>query len=257
LRRIIIIGAALAALVGAAAAYAATHYNNYTGSKLAITKGATGKALGMVETLKARAPAGDRPAPLKDVKVKIYGVKLDVGSLPVCTDAKIQQKKTNPNGGCPAGSVIGNGPTHALLGPSASPSSSPSAGVVACNPYLHIFNGGKRTQVFYYYTRSATDCHGLTTGATAPFDGHISYSGGNVIIDIPQPPDVSTAVAGLPHYYSSLISATYTFPKTNHGKVYMAATGCKAGKRPWSITITNQNYDGSSDTQTVKGSSAC
>ena len=264
MRRLVTIGTALAVLGAAAAAYAATHFNNYNGSKLAISKGAGTKAkpvaLGMVETLNVNAPPGDRAAPLTDIKLTIYGVKLDVGKLPVCTDAKIEQNKTNPDGGCSPKSVIGGGPVHSILGPGSSPSTSPTPGglpITVCNPFLHVFNGGPTTQVFYFYTKSATDCGGLTTGATAPYDSHVSYSGGNAIINVPLPPDISTKVANQPNYYGSLIREVLTFTKKAGGKAYMVGVGCKAGKRPWSITYTATNYDGSTDTQTVKGTGKC
>jgi hypothetical protein len=253
LRRLVLIGTALAVLVGAAAAYAATHFNNYNGSGLAISKGKTG-ALSMVETLKANAPAGDRAAPLSNIKLKIYGVKMDVGKLPACSDSKIEANKTNALGGCSPGSLIGGGPVHSELGSGSNPSASVGT---ACNPHLHVFNGGSSTQVFYFYTLHATDCGGLTTGVTAPYDGHISYSGGYAVVNVPLPPDISTKVANLPNYYGSLITETLTFGKKVNGKPYMVGTACKAGKRPWSITFTNLNYGGGSDTQTVKGSSAC
>jgi hypothetical protein len=120
-----------------------------------------------------------------------------------------------------------------------------------------VFNGGPSTQVFYFYTKGATDCGGLTTGSTPPYDGHISYSGRNTIINTPLPPGISTNVAGLPNYYGSLIAETLTFAKTVNGKPYMVSTACKGGKRPWSITFTAHNYDGSTSTQTVSGSAAC
>jgi hypothetical protein len=210
----------------------------------------------MKETLKANAPAGDRAAPLTDIKLTIYGVKLDAGKLPVCSDTKIEQNKTNPDGGCSPNSVIGGGPVHSILGPGSTPASSGPL-ITACNPFLHVFNGGPKTQVFYFYTKSATDCGGLTTGATAPYDGHIKYVGKNAIIDVPLPPDISTKVANQPNYYGSLITETLTFTKKAGGKKYMVGVGCKHGKRPWSIAFTATNYDGSSDTQTVKGSSKC
>jgi hypothetical protein len=256
LRRVAILGTALAVLGATAAAYAATHFNSYTTSKLTITKSGGSKtaALGLVENLQANAPSGDRAAPLVNVKVKIFGVKLDVGKLPVCTDAKIDSNKTSPMGGCSTGSLIGGGPVHSLLGPATSPS---STGSVPCDPHLNVFNGGPSTQVFYFYTNSPTDCHGLTTGSTAPYDGHISYAGGSAIINVPLPPDVSTKVAGQPGLYGSLITETLNFGKKAGGKTYMVSTACKTGKRPWSITFTAVNYDGTTDVQTVKGSSPC
>ena len=256
MRRIVIIGTALAVLVGAGAAYAAS-FNSYSGSGLGFTSGPAGspahpKAVGMTEHLVANAPSGERAAPLTDTKLTIYGVKLDSGKLPVCTDAMIEKNKTNPNGGCPAGSVIADGPVHSLLRSSTDPTQSGTA----CNPRLRVFNGGPSTQVFYFYTKSAMDCGGLTTGSTPPYDGHISYSHGNAVINVPLPPGVSTKVANLPNYYGSLISETLNFAKSVNGKPYMVSVGTQHGKRPWSITFTAHNYDGSSDTHTVSGSSA-
>jgi hypothetical protein len=256
-KRITMIGTALAVLGFAAAGYAAANYNSYGASNLAISKGggsnAKPVALGMTEVQKVSAPSGQRAAPLTDIKLTIYGVKLDAGKLPVCTDAKILSNKTSSFGGCSKGSLIANGPVHALLGAA----SNPSATGTPCNPYLHVFNGGPKTQVFYFYTKSATDCGGLTTGATAPYDGHISYSGGNAVINVPLPPDISTKVANQPGLYSSLIGETLVYSKTVGGKVYMAGVGCKGGKRPWTMTFTDHKYSGGSETQTVKGSSKC
>ena len=260
MKRMIIIGTAVAVLGAAAAALAASKFNNYSGSKLVIAPAAAGSkakpvALGMTEVLKAGAPAGDRAAPLTNIKVTIYGVKLDAGNLPVCTDAKIESNKTNALGGCSKGSLVGTGPVHSELGPATDPS---GAKGTACNPFLNVFNGGPKTQVFYFWTKSANDCGGLTTGATAPYDGKISYSGGNAVINVPLPPDISTKVANQPGLYGSLISETLTFSKKVAGKTYMAGIGCKGGKRAWSITFTATLYNnGGSETQTVKGSSKC
>jgi hypothetical protein len=262
MRRIIIIGTALAMLVGAAAAYAA--FNNYTGSKLSFSpNGAGTKAkplpLGMVEKLKASAPAGDRAAPLTDIKVTIYGAQTNGGDFPKCTDAMITANQTLYDKACPKGSRIGSGPVHALLGPSSSPSSS---GSVQCNTFLHVYNGGAKTQVFFFTTNSPTDCAGLVTGQTAPYDGHISYSGKNLVINVPLPPDVSTKVAGHTGLYGSLITEALTFPrstKKGHGRTegYMESVACKGHSRPYSIKFTATDYSGGSETQTVSGAAKC
>lgn len=262
MRRIIIIGTALAVLVGATAAYAA--FNSYSGSKLAFSKGSGTAAkhvpISMLETLKANAPSGDRAAPLTDIKVTIYGATTNGGSFPTCTDSKIEANKTQFDKACPNGSRIGAGPVHALLGPSTSPA---SAGSVSCNTVLHIYNGGPKTQVFFFTTQSASSCGGLTTGQTAPYDGHISHSGKNLVINVPLPPDISTKVANQPGLYGSLITEVLNFTKSTkkvHGKTvgYMESVGCKAGKRPYSIQFTATDYNGGgSETQTVKGIAGC
>jgi hypothetical protein len=253
----VVVGTALAVLVGASVASAA--YNNYAGSGLSISKGSGSAkksvALSMVEKLAVSAPTGNRAAPLTNIKMTIHGVKLDAGKLPVCTDAKILQDKASPTGACPKGSLIGSGTVKALLGPGTNPSSSMGT---PCNPHLNVFNAGPNTQVFYFWTKTASDCSGLTTGSTAPYDGHISYKNGNAVINIPLPTDISTKVAGQPNFYSSLIAETVNFGKQVGAKTYMSGTGCQKGQRSSSIALTAQGYNGSgSQTQTVSGKSAC
>lgn len=260
MRRIIIIGTAVAVLVGATAAYAA--FNNYQGTSLAFHPNHAGSTkhpvgLGMTEKLQANAPAGDRAAPLFNIKLKIYGVKLDAGNLPTCSDAKIEANKTKPLGNCSAGSRIGNGLVISSLGPGTDPSASKGT---ACKPHLNVFNGGPRTQVFFFYTQSSSDCGGLTTGATAPYDGHISYAGGYAIVNVPLPPDISTKVAGQPNFYGSLITETLNFPKKVNGKGYMTSHACLHGKRPWSIEFKAKDYTtsgGGTETQTISGKAPC
>lgn len=256
MKRILVLGTALAVLVGATAAYAA--YNNYAGTTTTISKGVGSKnkpvGLSMVQTLEVGAPTGVRAAPLTDIKTTLYGVKLDAGKLPVCTDAKIEQNKVSPIGGCPRGSLIATGRVNALLGPGTDNS---AAKGTPCNPRLNVFNGGPNKQVFYFWTKSSSDCGGLTTGATAPFDGHISYKNGSAVVDIPQPTDISTKVAGQPNFYSSLIHEVLSYPKTVGGKGYMVGTGCKHGTRPWTATFTAHKYGGGSEKQTVSGAARC
>lgn len=252
-----IIGTALAVL-GAGTAFAASKFNSYSGSKLVIAPAKAGSkakpvGLGMTEILKASGSNGNRAAPLTNIKVTIYGAKLDVGKLPVCTDAKIVSNKTSPTGGCSKASLIATGKVSSLLGPG----QDPTAKGTACNPYLNVFNGGPKKQVFYFFTKSASDCAGLTTGATAPYDGHIAYHGANAVINVPLPPDISTKVANQPNLYGSLIAETLVYPKKVAGKTYMASVACKGKKRPWSIQFTAHLYNGGSETQTVKGASKC
>ena len=67
-----------------------------------------------------------------------------------------------------------------------------------CNPFLHVYNGGKGKLVFFFviippkYT-----CATLKTGASAPYSGTVTQQGKNLVIDVPLPPDVSTSAGGL------------------------------------------------------------
>jgi len=265
----VIIGTAVAVLVGAAVAYAA--FNNYNGSKLAFApKGAgTAKApkiVNMTETLQANAPAGDRAAPLVDIKVTVFGVRTNGNFFPTCTDKQIEADKTKYEQACAPKSRIAQGPVHALLGPASDPSASKGTN---CNPFLKVYNGGKSTQVFFFTTTthtpnpSAYTCAGLPTGATAPYDGHISYKGKNWVIDVPLPPDISNKVANTPGLYGSLIKEVLS-PISETTKVggkkrgYMESIACQKGKRPYSIQFTADDYNtGTPETETVKGSAPC
>lgn len=267
MRRLVIIGTAAAVLVGAAAAYAA--FNSYSGTSLSFSPKGVGTAskphaTNMTEHLVANAPAGDRAAPLVNIKVTVYGVKTNGGLFPTCTDSQIEADKTKYEKACPSGSMIAQGPVHALLGPGNDPSASKGTD---CNPYLKVFNGGQGTQVFFFTTAPDAapqyTCAGLPTGATAPYDGHITQSGTTWTINVPLPPDISNKVANQPGLYGSLISETLNpvpESKKNGGKTrsYMESIACKSGKRAWSVTYTADDYNtGTPETQTVKGTAAC
>jgi hypothetical protein len=267
LRRLAILGTAVAFLVGAAAALAAgTFFNTYKGSKVTLAPKVAGSkakpaAVGLTEVLKAGSTtSGDRAAPLKDIKTSIYGLITNGGKLPVCTDKMIES--AGAAGGfdkaCPKGSLIAQGPVSSLLGPANDPTTSHS---VPCNPFLHVYNGGPKTQVFFFTTNASHQCHGLVTGQTAPYDGHISHKGPYWVLDVPLPPDISTQVAGQPGLYGSLISETliYGISTRVKGKVvhYGESVACKGKKRPYSIQFTAQDYNGGSETQTVKGADKC
>jgi len=261
LRRIIIIGTALAMLVGAAAAYAA--YNSYSAS-LTFSPSKAGSAqapspLKMEELLQAKAPSGQRAAPLTDIKTKLYGVIANGKAFPTCTDSQIEANKTKYDAACPKGSMVAEGPVNALLGPQSNPSV--TAGT-PCNPYLHIYNGGAGKVVFFFTTSLKYTCAGLRTGATAPYDGTVKRQGSYLVIDVPLPPDVSNKVAGIPNYFGSLIKEDLTWFKLTrkvHGKPvpYLASVACKGGKRPYTVTFTAQDYNGSFETQTVSHSAKC
>ena len=269
MKRVVIIGTALAVLVGAAAAYAA--FNNYTGSGLTFAPRGAGSAarpgiVNMSETLKANAPAGDRAAPLTHIVVKVYGVRTNGNLFPTCSDSKIEANKTLYERACPSKSRIMQGPVHSILGPATNPSG--SAGT-ACNPYLRVFNGGKSSQVFFFTTTTHTPnpglytCSGLPTGATAPWDARVSYQGKCWVQDVPLPPDISNKVANTPGLYGSLITE-FLSPISQTTRVrgktrgYMESVACQGHKRPYSITFTAQNYNSNAtETQTVSGSAAC
>ena len=126
-----------------------------------------------------------------------------------------------------------------------------------------MYNAGKNTQAFFFTTTTHTPnpaaytCAGLPTGATAPYDGHISYSGKWWIINVPLPPDISNKVANTPGLYGSLITETLLPVAAVRG--YMQSVACSGHSRPFSITFTADAYAHRRrpETQTVTGRAAC
>jgi len=105
LRRILIIGTALAVLGAAATALAASEFNTYT-AKVSFSPNAAGtpakpSPMGMTETLTADGTKGNRAAPLVDLRSTVYGMVVDTKDFPTCSFSKIQTAKNDT--GCPTG----------------------------------------------------------------------------------------------------------------------------------------------------------
>jgi hypothetical protein len=262
LKRIIIIGTVVSALVGAAVAYGAT-LNNYTANvKFTSSKaGSPSKpvSIGYTETLSAsNATAGLVAAPLVDIKTTIANARSNLKYFKTCSFHTIDSPPKF-NAACPKGSLVGTGTVSAMLG---GPDLS-SATATPCNPDLAIYNAGGGKEWYFFTTKTATQCAGLTTGATQPYPGKVTQQGKNLVIDVPLPPFVSTQVAGHKNLYGSLIRETVKVaPITTKvkGKTVGAteAIGCTAGKRKWSVAFTAVPAAGQpGQTVTQSGAAKC
>jgi hypothetical protein len=252
-----IIGTAVAVLVGASVAYAAS-LNTYTAS-LSFSGKAGSKAkpspLSMKYTLGAsNATAGSRAAPLVDIKTTLYGVVVNTKPFPTC-DSKTILTGPKFNLNCKKGSEVATGQVNSLLG---SPVLTQAGS--ACNPGLTVYNAGSN-KLWFFFTAVGTQCGGLRTGSTAPYPGTLKAAGKNLVMDVPLPPFVSTMVAGQPNFYGSLIKEVLNWKKMTtkvKGKsvAFMASVGCKGSKRPYSIAFTATNGP-TKETKTVTGSAKC
>ena len=119
MRRIVVVATALAVLIAAASAVAASGgINTYTASlKFSPNKTGSGKApssMGFTQKYLANGTGGNRTAPLTDIKTTIYGMVSDGKDFPTCSLAKIQAAKSDT--GCPKG-ALSRPARSALLGP--------------------------------------------------------------------------------------------------------------------------------------------
>lgn len=268
MRRFIVITAAMAALVGAAAAYAAsTDFNAYTASfGFAPGKAGTKAAPSPYtwrEVWTSKGTNGRQAGPLTDIVTKIYGVRWDGKDFPVCTAAMINaagSANKSWNKVCPKGSLLGGGPVNSVF----VPANNPSSPGTPCNPYEVVYNAGagKRTiffEEFPFAPGPQYTCAGgaVMTGAAPAYTETYSVKGAYTVLNSPQPPNTSTSAGGLPGVYASLLKLDLKFPKITRmvkGKVvsYQSSVACQKGKRPYSLTFTAQNYAGQSPaTQTT------
>jgi hypothetical protein len=258
LRRIIIACTAVAVLVGASVAVAAT-LNTYTAAiKFSPSKAGSKKKpvpVGFTETYTAANDVpGSRAAPLTDIKTTIYGLVSNAKHFPTCDGTQISIKKSDSF--CPKKALVASGPVNSLLG--GTDLSQPGA---ACNPFLHVWNGGKGKLWFFFTTDATHQCGTLHTGDTNAYPGFVKQVGKNQVTDVPLPPFVSTAVAGHSSLYGSLIKQVVTFKKLTtkvKGKTvgFNSSVACKGGKRPYSVAFTATSTAGS-ETKVVKGSAKC
>jgi hypothetical protein len=263
-RRTIIIGTAIAMLVGASAAFAASAFNAYTATfSSTSTKAGTAKSpvpLGFTQVYTARGLNGDRAAPLTDLKTTIYGLKSNGKDFPTCSLNKIANAK-NDNV-CNPKAEVATGTVNSLLGGKTDPKGAGGA----CNPGLDVWNAGGNKVVFFFTAKTALQCGSLETGATNPFYGFVSYHGKNMVLDVPQPLDISTKVANQSGLWSSLKLEKLKWLKrttTVKGKTvgFIESIGCKSGKRPWKQSFSAVNYPGApggaTQTTVVTGSPKC
>jgi len=247
LRRIVVIATALAVLVGAVSAYAASGLNTYT-AKIGFSPNKAKSALGLTENYTATGNNGNRTAPLTDIKTKVYGLKVNVNGRPTCSQAKIAN--AHSDAGCPKGALIATGSITAILGPVSDPSASSTA-TIPCNPILHAWNGGSGKIVFFFVDQApAHTCGPIQTGGVPPFVGTVKTVGKMLVQDTPLPPYVSFPITGVE---GSLTSETLHYSKTYHSSV-----ACTKGKRPYSVSFTAESAPGSApETQTVSGTQKC
>lgn len=247
MRRILIACTAVAVLVGASVAVAAT-LNTYT-AKLTFKPSKAGSnkkpvKIGFTEVYTAASDtSGSRAAPLTDIKTTIYGIKSNAKNFPTCDGNQISAKKRDTF--CPKKALVATGKINALLG--STDLSTPGA---PCNPGLHVWNGGKG-KLWFFFTANGTQCGSLHTGDTDAYPGFVKQKGKNQVTDVPLPPFVSTAVARHQGLYGSLIKQVLTFKEG-----FNSSFACKGGKRPYSVQFTATSTSGS-ETKTVTGSAKC
>jgi hypothetical protein len=212
-------------------------------------------AIGYTLKIDTTATGSEQPQVSREVKLKIFGMKVDGKHFPTCSLAKI----ANPpyDAGCPKGALVGSGAIQATLVGNAAPA--------ACDPALHVWNSGQGKLTYFFTTDATHSCLGgaLKTGATGPYPGTYKMQGGYFISDT-KIPDYVNYPAGLTGllYHEHLTFKPQTAKVKGKKYVSQTVTGCKKGKRPWTLTVITAPLSTPRDgqptqTSTVSGSARC
>jgi hypothetical protein len=134
---------------------------------------------------------------------------------------------------------------------------------VSCDPLLHVWNGGAGKLVFFFAEHAPNHLcanGAIATGAIAPFTATVRRIGRKLIMNAQIPSYVSFPLAGLEASVTGESLHFLKVIKTVGGRrlAEIAAAGCQARKRPYSITFTAESAGGAvPQSHTVKGADPC
>lgn len=258
MRRTVIIAAVSIAVVAATAAYAATKpYGGsltFSGARHATPSHPAPIAFKL--HVRATQTGSTRPPVQLDIKIRIYGMKLDGKDFPSC---QLKQIATTHNDTvCPKGSKVATGYIQSLLG-SSTDFTSPGA---ACDPRLDVLNSGQGKLTYFFLTDATHMCAGgLKTGSTPPYPGTYKMQGKWFVSNVTVPRYIDYPLGGLvgslQNEYLDFTSQT----RKLHGKtvISQASLGCLKGKRPYQIitTSTGGTEGAKHVTSTISNTGAC
>jgi len=264
LKKIVLIATAVGLLVASGAAYAAL--NTYSATLKFSPKSAGTHAkpvpVSYTQNIKAsNAVAGDRTGVLTDITTKIYGLKADGKDFPTCSLNTIQNAKNDTK--CPKGALVATGAITATVGAA----KDFTAAGTACDPLLHVWNGGQGKLTFFFVDTDTHQClnGALSTGSVGPYPATYKTKGKYLVVDVPVPSYVSFPVKGLAGSLETEHLKWLKVTKKVKGKTVAASAsiGCLKGKRPYTTTFTanlpnsTTGNPGPNDVKTVKGSAPC
>jgi hypothetical protein len=243
MRRIIIIGTALAVVAMAASAYGAGVVNRYTATDSFNPSKAGSKSkpvpVGIKLSYTASGTLGNRTAPLIDIGNTFYGVVSNGKDFPTCTVAQITAALSDK--GCAKGSEVATGALTALIGAIVQP----MAAGTRCNKNIHVYNAGQGKLAFFLADKQ--QCPIVTL---PPFPGTLKAKGGTLVLDAPTPAFISFPLPGIE---GSLLTEQLNYIKqSKKGHGFFEAVGCKSGRRAYTTTFKTKTQ-----TVTIPGKASC
>jgi hypothetical protein len=244
MRKVVPIGAVIAALVFVAAALAVT--NTYTvTAKVTPAKAGTKKKPTPIQlnfNYTVGEASGLRPAVVTKYAIGFGGIVSDGKDFAKCTAAAINNANPPRNQVCPAGSAVGKGNVENQVGSTADPSSQPAS--LKCHLDLTIYNSGQGAAALYLFG-STSNPHGTCpTGVdqAIPATYTTGPDGGTSLV-FTVPPALGHPLPGFDNAVTQVASSINKITKRVHGKTvayYASKGGCKSHKRNVTVTFTTE-----------------
>jgi hypothetical protein len=237
---------ALAALGIAAVAHAVTNTYTFSG-KVSPSKAGTKKKPTSVSVsfkLGVGEVAGQRPASIKSVEIRIPNGKVNGNSFPKCSVAILTGKGPS---GCPKGSQVGSGQFQSVAGASTDPNDKS----LPCNASAKAFNAANG-HLLLYVTGAPPTC---AIQINKTIDATLKTSGTTTTLKFTIPDDLVHPVAGVDNTPTSITGSVKKLTRKAKGKKvpFIASTGCAGGKHVIDAKVTLE--DGT--VQQVSGDVPC
>ena len=242
MRKVVPIGAVIAALVFVAAALAVT--NTYTvTAKVTPAKSGTKKKPTPIQlnfNYTVGETSGLRPSVITKYAIGFGGIVSDGKDFAKCTAAAINNANPPRNQVCPAGSAVGKGNVENIAGPTSDPTNK----ATTCHLDLTIYNGGQGQAALYLFG-STTNPNGkcpLAVDQAIPATYTSGPDGGTSLV-FSVPPSLAHPLPGFDNSVVQVASSINKITKRVHGKTvayYASKGGCKSHKRRVIVTFTTE-----------------
>jgi hypothetical protein len=229
-------GLAAIAVAATATAYAqTTGGNTYEVSGGTSTRGGTvakPKPAGLNFTFKLSDPSGNVPEVVKTYEIQVEGGKVNSALLPGCKASALDDAQTDAK--CPKDSLLGKGTLTALIGKTGTP----AADALTCTLPFKIYNSGGGNAALWIVARQPACPVTLSQAVPAKWTKHGTTAGLSFTV-----PDLLRHQLNLDLPVVSATATIKKITKKSKGRTtgFLESTGCKDGKRDFSVTFTTES----------------
>jgi hypothetical protein len=235
-RRTALAALGLASIALATAAQAqTTGGNQYDVSGGTAARGGTAakpKPADLKFTFKLSDPAGNVPQVVKTYEIKVEGGRVNSSLVPACKGSAMDAAGSDSK--CPKGSQIGSGTLTALIGKTGAPTTD----ALNCALPFKIYNSGGGRAALWIVARQPACPVALTQSVPATWTKSGTTAGLKFTV-----PDLLRHQIGLDVPVVAASATIKKITKTSHGRTkgFLESTGCKDGKRDFSVTFTTED----------------